>query len=437
MKRGYANRPRSHKRKPPGHGSAGPPCPPDRQIQLPLDRDELLDLMQDSLESLALELGLLVASSLLEDEVTRLCGPRYQRQPGRSHTRYGHQRGVATLAGQKIAIERPRARHTDGRGEAPLETYARLQSPEAMPRAVLRRMVRGVSTRDYAQVVDLARDGFGVAKSSVSRDFVRASAADVQALAERRFEGQRFPVVLIDGVEYAGETIVVAMGITADGTKRILGLRQGATENAEVCVALLEDLQARGLETSEPTLLVLDGAKALHAAAKRVWGKNAVIQRCQVHKRRNIKAHLAENRHAELDRQLTAAYQEEGYEKARSSLEMTAKWLARINPDAAASLREGLEETLTVIRLGLTGPLRRTLSSTNPIESALSVTRRVTGRVTRWRDGDMRRRWCVAGLLRAESKFRRVKGHRGIGTLLKALDRLVRGVPSGEGRDVA
>src|SRR5262245_55869709 len=248
--------------------------------------------MQDSLESLALELGLLVASSLLEDEVTRLCGPRYWRQPGRSHTRYGHQRGVATLAGQKIAIERPRVRHTDDRGEVALETYAHLQSSEVMPRAVLRRMVRGVSTRDYAGVVELARDGFGVAKSSVSRDFVRASAADVKTLAERRFEGVRFPVVMIDGVEYAGETIVVAMGITEDGTKRILGLRQGATENAGVCVALLEELRARGLDTSRPTLLVLDGSKALHAAVTRVWGDHAVIQRCQVHKRRNIKAHL-------------------------------------------------------------------------------------------------------------------------------------------------
>jgi transposase-like protein len=144
-------------------------------------------------------------------------------------------------------------------------------------------MVRGVSTRDYAQVVELARDGFGVAKSSVSRDFVRASASDVKALAERRFEDLRFPVVLIDGVEYAGQTMIVALGITEDGTKRILGLRPGATENAIVCVALLEDLQARGLDTSRPTLLVLDGSKARHAAVTRVWGDNAVIQRCQVH----------------------------------------------------------------------------------------------------------------------------------------------------------
>jgi len=437
LKRDYESRRRSHKQGPSQPTPGGHASPGDHQVQLPLDRDELLELMQDSLESLALEFGLLVAAGLLEDEVTRLCGPRYRRQPDRTHTRYGRQRGVATLAGQKIAIERPRVRQAGGGAEVPLETYARLQSPDAMPRAVLRRMVRGVSTRDYAGVVELARDGFGVAKSSVSRDFVRASAADVRALAERRLQGQRFPVVMIDGVEYAGATLVVAMGIAEDGSKRILGLRQGATENAAVCVALLEELQARGLDTTRPTLLVLDGARALHAAARRVWGENVVIQRCQIHKRRNIKAHLQDKHHAELDRRLTAAYQGDDYERARKSLETTAKWLSRLNPDAAASLREGLEETLTVLRLGLTGPLRRTLCSTNPIESALSVARRVTSRVTRWRDGDMRLRWCVAGLLRAEGKFRRLKGHRGMGSLLKALERLIRGAPSGGERDVA
>src|SRR5262249_17054346 len=203
----------------------------------------------------------------------------------------------------------------------------------------------------------------------------------------------------------------------ADGTKRVLGLRQGATENATVCVALLEDLQARGLDTSRPVLLVLDGAKALHAAAKRVWGPNGVIQRCQVHKTRNVQAHVPEKHHAELERRLSEAYHQTGYDCATASLEATARWLDRINADAAASLREGLEETLTVVRMGVPAALRRTLATTNPIESALSVTRRVTARVTRWRDGEMRRRWCAAGLLRAEAKFRRVKGHRALPAL--------------------
>jgi putative transposase len=409
----------------------------DRQVQLPLDRDELLALMQDSLDGLAVELGLLVAAALLEDEVTRLCGARYERRPGRTNTRYGRQGGVVTLGGQKLPIDRPRVRRADGGGEVPLEIYTKLQSPEAMPQAVLRRMVRGVSTREYEDVIDTARDGFGVDRSSVSRQFVRASAADVRALAERRFDGQRYAAVMIDGVEYAGETMVVALGITADGTKRVLGLRQGATENAEVGTALLEDLVSRGLDAGQPTLLVLDGSKALRAAVTRAWGQNAVIQRCQVHKRRNVKAHVPEKHHAELERRLSGAYQETDYATAAASLEGTARWLDRLNPDAASSLREGLEETLTVVKLGVPGALRRTLATTNPIESALSVTRRVTSRVTRWRDGDMRRRWCVAGLLRAEGKFRRVKGHRAMPTLLRALESLVREREAGNGREVA
>jgi len=435
LNRTYPSRKPSHERKPTGRQARRPQA--GREVQLLLDRDELLALMQDSLEGLAVELGLLVASALLEDEVTRLCGRRYERQPGRRHTRYGHQRGVATLAGQKLPIDRPRVRLTDGGGEVALETYARLQSGDAMPQAVLRRMVRGVSTRDYEGVIDAARDGLGVAKSSVSRGFVRASAAGVKALAERRFDGVGFPVIMIDGVEYAGETMVMALGITEDGTKRILGLRQGATENAPVCAALLEDLVGHGLDAGGPALFVLDGSKALHAAVTRVWGTNAVIQRCQVHKKRNVKAHVPEKYWPELERRLSEAYHETSYQTAKASLEATARWLDRLNADAASSLREGLEEMLTVVRLGVPGPLRRTLATTNPIESALSVTRRVTARVTRWRDGDMRRRWCVAGLLRAESKFRRVKGHRALPTLMRALEESTRPRPSGIEHGVA
>ncbi len=202
-------------------------------------------------------------------------------------------------------------------------------------------------------------------------------------------------------------------------------------------MALLEDLQARGLDTSQPVLLVLDGAKALHAAAKRVLGQYGVIQRCQVHKKRNVKAHVPEKHYAELEWRLSEAYHETGYEAAKASLEATARWLERINLDAASSLREGLEETLTVVRLGVAGAWRRTLATPNPIESALSVTRRLTARVTRWRDGELRRRWCVAGLLRTESRFRRVKGHRDLPTLIKALEESTRGRRSGIERGVA
>jgi putative transposase len=407
------------------------------EVQLVLDGEELVAMMQDSLTSFATEMGLRMAQCLLEDEVNRRCGLRYERVADRTVTRYGHQPGVVVVAGQKVPIRRPRVRHTRRCGEAELETYGLLQSPEAMPEAVLRRMVRGVSCRDYEGVVDLARDGFGVNKSSVSRSFVKASAKEVRELSERRFDGERFPVIFIDGVEYAGETMICAMGIREDGSKQILGLRQGATENAKVCTALLADLRERGLRTDVPTLFVLDGSKALRAAVKDVWDRYAVIQRCQAHKKRNVKAHVPQKHWQELSRQLNLAYHESDYQKGLKSLKTTARWLDRISPDAAGSLREGMEETLTVVRLGVPPLLRKTLATTNPIESAFSVAENVTSRVKRWRDGDMRKRWCTAGLLRAESKFRRVKGYRHMRWLLKAFDRIVLGKGVDENRNVA
>jgi transposase-like protein len=395
-------------------------------VQWPLYHEEFVAMAQERLHSFAVDLGVMFAGKLLEEEVTRLCGPRSQRPDHRELTRHGHQKGMVTVAGQKVRVQRPRVRSVrDGSGsgtEVELPLYTLLQRPEAMPEACLQRMVRGVSCRDYQGVVDLAREGFGVKKSSVSRGFVRASADAVEQLAGRRWTGIRFPALFIDGIEYAGETLVVALGLAADGTKHILGLRQGATENAAVVTALLEDLVDRDLDTTHPTLCVLDGAKALAAAVKRVFGKNALIQRCQVHKKRNVKAHLPEPHHAELDRRLGAAYAQTNYDQALGELRSAVVWLRGINPSAAASLEEGLEETITVVRLKLPEQLRQTLATTNPIESALSVVRTLTARVKRWRDGDMRHRWCTAGLLRAEEKFNRIKGYRQMPQLLAVLD---------------
>jgi transposase-like protein len=396
-----------------------------REVQLPLDVEALLEMTREALSSFAVEMGLKVAQCLLEDEVTQRCGQRHERLANRTETRFGHQRGFVTIAGQKVPVEKPRVRWTDGRGEADLQRYHLLQSPEAMPQAALEHLVNGVSTRRYEKVVHLARQGFGVKKSSVSRGFVRASAEEVQRLAERRFDDERFAVIFIDAQPYAGEMMVVALGITTSGEKRLLGLRQGATENAVVVTSLLEELRERGVRTDVPTLFVLDGAKALVAAVVRVWGKFAVIQRCQVHKRRNVEAHLPDKHHDELRERLNAAYHETNVTQARTVLVATVKWLRRISPAAAASLEEGLEETLTVVRLGVPELLRKTLSTTNPIESAFSVAESVTRRVKRWRDGDMRQRWCVAGLLDAESRFNRIKGYKHLPQLLAALDRLL------------
>jgi len=396
-----------------------------RELQLPLDVESLVEMTRRTLSSFATEMGLRVAQCLLEDEVTQRCGQRHERRPQRELTRFGHQRGYVTIAGQKAPIQKPRMRYTDQRGEAELERYGLLQSPEAMPQAALNHLVNGVSTRRYEKVVHLARDAFGVKKSSVSRGFVRASVQEVQRLAERRFDDQRFAVIFIDAQPYAGEMMVVALGITTAGEKRILGLRQGATENATVVTALLEELRERGVKADVPTLFVLDGAKALRAAVGRVWGQFAVVQRCQVHKRRNVEAHLPEPHHEELRKRLNAAYHEASETQARTLLKGTIAWLRKISPAAAASLEEGWEETLTVVRLRAPELLRKTLATTNPIESAFSVAESVTRRVKRWRDGDMRERWCVAGLMDAESRFRRIKGHRHMKQLLDALNEIV------------
>ena len=368
----------------------------------------------------------------LEEDVAELCGRRYERGVSRGAYRHGWQGGYVVLAGQKIAIDRPRVRGLDGDGgEVELPTYARLQDDQAMPESVLRRMAAGVSCRDYAGVIDLACEGFGVKRSSVSQQFIRASIAQLQQFSGRRFDGMRLAAIFIDGLDFAGETMVCALGVASDGRKHVLGLRQGATENAAVVQALLSELRDRGVATDQATLFVIDGAKALRSAIKQVWGRYAIIQRCQVHKKRNVQAHLPKKYGKELDRRLDEAYAQSDYDEAVKQLKATVRWLKQINPDAASSLAEGLEETVTVARLKIGKTLGATLSTTNPIESAFDTARQVTGRVKRWREGDMRRRWCACGLLRAERGFRRVKGHRDLPKLIKALNALA-GTDQGE-----
>jgi transposase-like protein len=392
------------------------------ELQLTLEPNEVIELLQDSLHTFAVEMGLKVAACLLRDEVQRLCGSRYERSATRTVTRHGSQSGVVTIAGQKLPIERPRVRSVDQRQEIPLAAYDLLQQPDAMPEAALKRMVHGVSCRNYERAVDVAREGYGVKRSSVSRAFVEASKQELTALAERNFHDRRMVAIYIDGVEFAGEMMVVAVGVSERGQKFVLGLRQGATENTVVTTALLEDLADRGVSPTLPTLFVLDGSKALHAAVTRVWGRMAVIQRCQVHKKRNVRAHTPFKHWDELDRRLGEAYGHADHATAQALLEGTVSWLAKINRDAAASLQEGLEETLTVTRLGLGRVLRRSFATTNVIEATFRMVRRMTNRVTRWQDGDMRHRWCTSALADAEGRFRNVNGWRQLGTLVEALE---------------
>lgn len=394
-------------------------------LQLTLDRNEVLRQMQEGLHQMGVSVGLEIAAMLMQDEVRRLCGERYEHQRSRGATRHGHQQGVITMAGQKMAIEKPRVRSTRNGGELALEVYGMARREEAMPAAVLARMVRGVSCRDYEGVIETAANGFGVKRSSVSRAFKTASAKKIGEMHERRLDDTRFPVIFIDGIDWVDTTMIVALGISQDGSKRVLGFREGATENGEVCKTLLEDLIERGIDLAQPALLVIDGSKALRKAIAKVWGSVALIQRCRVHKRRNIQAHVADRLWPDVVRMLDKAWAEPSYERALKQLNTLAGYLDRIAPDAASSLREGLEETLTVTRLKIDPALGVHLVTTNPIESAFSCVRKLTKRVKRWRGATMKHRWCATGLLDAERRFRRIKGYTSMPQLLKALDQTV------------
>jgi putative transposase len=399
--------------------------------------EEILAEIPERIDSMAIECATMLAGEVIEHEVTALCGERYARDGSRKATRYGSQRGSITIAGRKVGIEKPRVRAADGGGEIDLSSYRRLRRKGAMGEAVLERMARGVSCRNYEGVVTASCEGFGMKKSSVSRDFIKASAARLKELVERRLDGERFVAIFIDGIVYAGATMIVALGVSIKGDKTILGLRQGATENSEVCAELLQSIVARGVDPILPTLFILDGSKALKAATTRVWGDNAVIQRCRQHKKENVRAHLAKCSWEELDWRLAQAFHEDNYSEALRKLKATASWLEKINPDATASLNEGMEELLTVTRLKLPLVLTKSLVTTNPIESVFSTVRSLTRRVSTWKDKDMRLRWCATALLQVEPRLIKLRGRKYLPVLAQNLDSLLKGSELDRLKDVA
>ena len=394
----------------------------DGEVVLRLDRVELERLVWQELHQSALGVGALVISELLEQEVEQLCGSRRRRSEQRQGHRYGSQPGFVVIGGQKIRLERPRVRSTDGKREVELTIYRRLQQLDVIDTTVMRRLMRGVSCRSYAGVVETICRSVGLSRSSVSRCFVRKSEQRVGEFLARRFDAVRLVAIFIDGVQFKGQTMIVAIGVGMDGAKRVLSVREGATENARVCIDLLEELRQRGVATDQPTLFVLDGSKALHAAVERVWGEKAIVQRCRLHKIRNIRSYVPDKLWPEVLQKLRAAYAETEVAQASKRLQTLAKWLDRVAPAAARSLREGLDETLTVAALRLPPRLARALFTTNLIESPFDRIRSITRRITRWR-GDMRLRWCISGLVEAESRFIRISGADQISTLADALDR--------------
>jgi len=390
-------------------------------VRLALPLVEVWEELQARVEQLAGEAGLRILQGILEEEVTCRVGPPHHPDPASGALRWGRQPGYVVFGGQKVGIERPRVRRREGQ-EVQLENYGRWQQDGRMQRAVAERIVCGLSTRKYRRAVQATLEGYGIRKSSVSRHFVRATANQLRELCERKLGELQWVAVLIDGIEFAGQTLIVALGVEENGTKHVLGLWQGATENATVCKALLEDLLARGLDPERRYLFVLDGSQALRAAVNKVFGERVPVQRCQLHKRRNGKDHLPESCRADYDRQLRNAYAMTGYTEAKAALERIWRQLVEVNPSAARSLEEGMEETLTLHRLGVPPPLRRSLASTNLIESCLSTVRHVARNVKRWQRGDHIARWTAAGLLEAQKKFRKVKGYRELKELARKLN---------------
>ena len=376
-----------------------------------------------SLHDAIVTAGMSVLGAMLEEDRSRICGPRYAHDPSRRAVRAGHVAGELAMGGRRVRVPRPRARGVDGR-EVPLSTWGRFACDDPLTPRAVEQMVLGVSTRNYDRSIEPAPAGMatrGTSKSAVSRRFVDATRELLAEMMGRDLRTLAIRVVMIDGI-YVGEHVVlVALGIDETGKKHILGLDEGATENATVCTGLLADLVARGIDPKRGTLFVIDGSKALHKAIRATFGTCAVFQRCQVHKRRNVLDHLPEERRDAVGQAISTAYRCRDAARAKRMLEGLARQLERKHPAAAASLREGLDETLTIMRLDLPEHLARTLSTTNAIEFVNSRIRKTTHNVTRWEGGTMILRWLAVALDEAAKTFRKLRGHAGMPKLVDAL----------------
>jgi len=404
------------------------------EVQLAID--DLAGSVREGLLALSVGVGLKVMDELIEEELTDLVGPRGRHDRARTANRHGSRSGQVVLGGRKLQVRRPRARTTDG-SELELRTSRLFASEDLLCERTVETMLAGLSTRRYPKGLEpCGTEDRSTSRSAVSRRFVRRTR---QALAElmSRPVPEDLVVLMLDGVELSEHTCVTALGIRSDGTKVPLGIWEGAAENAAVCRRALADLVERGLSCERGLLVVIDGSKALRSSVERSLGPKARVQRCRVHKQRNVLGHLPEGERVWLKRKLREAWALEDPEAAERRLRELARALDRKRPGAAASLREGLAETLTITRLGISAQSRlgRTLSTTNPIESMLSVCRERSRNVKRWRGGEMVLRWTAAGMLDAERSFRRVRGFRDLAKLERALRRHAAAVEGKEVKD--
>ena len=388
---------------------------------------ELVGSAKEGLLALSVGVGLGVLAELLEEEVVDVVGAKGKHDPQRTALRHGHESGEVTLGGRRVAVERPRVRSADGSAEVRLRTYEHFADRDPLTRSVLERMLAGVSTRGYRRTQEpvgaaVEQQARSTSRSAVSRTFVERTRGALRELMSRRLDDVRLAVMMIDGLELQGRCCVFALWIATEGVKIPLGLWEGSTENATVATALLSDLVERGLDPEQGILFVVDGAKALRKAIRSVFG-DAPVQRCLRHKERNVLDHLPERERPTVKQRLRRAWAADDHDRALDQLRALVGELDRSYPGAAGSLREGMEETLTLTRLGVTGNLKRTLESTNPCESMIEIVRRTQRNVKRWSSGEMALRWTAAGMLEAERQFRKIIGYRDLATLVVAIER--------------
>lgn len=384
---------------------------------------EVLVQARTALREIVVGAGFQVLTAMLEEDRERLCGPRHQQAEGRRAYRHGSESAPVVLGGRKVRVKKLRVRSASGGGEITLPTWEDITREDPLDERAVEQMLVGVSTRGYARSLEPLPPGaesIAVSRSSVSRRFVARTAAKVEEFLSRSLEAD-FPVVMIDGTGLGEHVLVVALGIDSDGHKQVLGVVEGSTESHGVCQALLRDLIDRGLAVERARLFVIDGGKGLRKAIRETFAQWALIQRCQVHKLRNVLDHLPGSKRAVIGAALRKAWSADSEAQGRQQLEAIATRLEAHHPGAVSSLREGLDETLTLLALGAKGALYRTLCSTNPIENLQGALKRVAKRVKRWRGGSMALRWAATALMEAEKRFRRIRGHRELATLNASL----------------
>ena len=382
---------------------------------------EMPEIVGKELHEMVVSAGLSVLGRMLEAERERLCGPRYVHSSTRTASRAGTVPGELGLGGRRVSLPRPRVRSVDGH-EVPLATWDAFANDDALNKRAVEQMVIGVSTRKYRrslEVVDVKTRG--TSKSAVSRRFVAMTQAKLDDMLKADLKHIDLAVLMIDGIHVDAHVVLVALGIDTDGKKHVLGFHEGATENANACKTLLANLSERGMRTDRSIFVAIDGSKALRKAVGDVFGDRAVVQRCQLHKRRNVADHLPDAMRKRIDTAMAEAYRSKDPKKAKKLLQNLARVLEVKHPSAAASLREGIDETLTIMAFKLDPALVRSLSTTNPIENIQGGIRRVCRRVTTWRGGSMILRWVGAALIEHGRGFRRLRGYAGMTKLVAAL----------------